>query len=156
MNIRIARRLLIMIGYFLACFTFVSQSIAYADIGSILGNAAGNAAGGGVAGNTVGNVVNNLVGGLLGTGGGQSMFGDAVSNSQLKQGDVHLTDIPNMLVSATSWVLSFSATAAVLAIVVGALQLSLGSGAFGGGVDGRSKGKSALQYGIIGFVVAVS
>ena len=61
-----------------------------------------------------------------------------------------------MIVSATEWVIGFSATVAVFAIVFGALQLSIGSGAFGGGVDGRSKGKDAVKYGVMGFIMAVS
>jgi hypothetical protein len=83
------------------------------------------------------------------------IFNGAVSSSKLRNGDITFDDIPNMIVAVTEWVLGLAATIAVFAIIFGALKLTLGSGALGGS-DGKTDAKNALQYGITGFVVAVS
>ena len=84
------------------------------------------------------------------------VFGDAVSGTQLKNGEIGFDDIPKMINAATTFVLGFAATASVLAIIYGGFQLSLFSGALGGGPDGKQKGKTAIQFGLTGFLVAVS
>lgn len=83
------------------------------------------------------------------------IFEGAVTSEQLRSGNITFDDIPKMIIAVTQWVLGLAATIAVFAIIFGALKLTLGSGAFGDS-DGKTEAKNALQYGIVGFVVAVS
>ncbi len=81
--------------------------------------------------------------------------GSGVGEDDIRKGNITFDDIPNMIMAVTNWVLGIAATIAVFAIIFGALKLTLGSGALGGS-DGKTEAKNALQYGITGFVVAVS
>lgn len=76
-----------------------------------------------------------------------------VSSQKLREGDISFSDIPAMIHFATNFVLGFAATAAVVAIIWGAVQMAYGAGAFG--KDGKQKGKDAIQMGIVGFLVSV-
>ena len=73
------------------------------------------------------------------------VFAGAVSTDQLRNGNISFNDIPQMIQVATSFLLGFSATIAMIMIIVGALKLSLGSV----NKQDKSKAKETITWGII-------
>ena len=61
-------------------------------------------------------------------------------------------DIPKIISYATTFILGFAATVAVIMIIYGAFQMAL----FGLTSQEKKKGQETIEHGIIGFVIAVS
>lgn len=76
-----------------------------------------------------------------------------ISNSKLREWDISMSDIPKAIQSVTTFILSFSATIAMIMIIVWALKWSLWS------IDSspdKKKAQDTIKYWIYWFVVSVS
>ncbi|MCK9272169.1 pilin [Candidatus Gracilibacteria bacterium] len=73
-----------------------------------------------------------------------------IDNEKLRNGDVGIDQIPKTITSVTSFIIGFGATLSMLMIIVGAFRLALPTS------DNKQKGKDAIMYGIIGFIVTLS
>lgn len=77
--------------------------------------------------------------------------GSSVTSTKLKNGDISFSDIPGMIKVVTEFLLGFSASIAMIMLIVGALQYSLAS------IDqNKKKAMDTIQMSITGFVVSVS
>ena len=74
------------------------------------------------------------------------------NDTKLKNGDISFSDIPKMISYATSFLLGFAATIAMIMIIYGAFQMTL----IAITSEEKKKGYDTMQHGIIGFVIAVS
>lgn len=75
-----------------------------------------------------------------------------MTNSDLRNGNIGFDDIPKIISYATTFILGFAATVAVIMIIYGAFQMAL----FGLTSQEKKKGAETIEHGIIGFVIAVS
>lgn len=77
-----------------------------------------------------------------------------IANSKLKEWDVTFSDIPKAIQSATSFLLYFAPTVAMIMIIVGWLRFAIGSVEWD--TPNKSKAKDTIKYWIIGMVISVS
>ncbi|EKE28052.1 MAG: hypothetical protein ACD_3C00106G0011 [uncultured bacterium (gcode 4)] len=77
-----------------------------------------------------------------------------LTNEKLKKWDISFSDIPKAIQSATSFILWFAATIAMIMIIVGALKYSLGSVEWSS--PNKQKATDTIKYWIMWFIVSVS
>lgn len=77
-----------------------------------------------------------------------------LDNDKLRNWEISFEDIPKAIQSATSFVLWFSSTIAVIMIIVGWLRYSLGSIEWSS--PNKTKAQDTIKYGITWMVISVS
>lgn len=75
-----------------------------------------------------------------------------MSSTKLRSGDISFDNIPTIISFATTTILGFAGTVAVIMIIYGAFQMAL----FGLTSQEKKKGAETITHGVIGFVIAVS
>lgn len=79
-------------------------------------------------------------------------FGNGVTNSQLRQGNISFSQIPGVLVAITNNLLSFVGYISLGAILIGSLMYVFG----GVSEEMKSNGKNAIKVALVGAVVSWS
>ncbi|MDD3793368.1 MAG: pilin [Candidatus Gracilibacteria bacterium] len=77
------------------------------------------------------------------------LLGDSLTTKQLREGDIHVNDILNIIRGAIDFAMGIAGTIAVIFIIFGAYQIL-----FGSIEQDRSKGKNTIIMAITGFVLA--
>ncbi|MDD2871850.1 MAG: hypothetical protein PHS49_07720 [Candidatus Gracilibacteria bacterium] len=77
------------------------------------------------------------------------ILGDTLTEKELRTGDIHTDDIPNILRGAIDFMLGIAGTIAIIFIIIGAYQLLLGSFE-----SDKTKGKNTIIMAIGGFMIA--
>ncbi|NVP17178.1 hypothetical protein HUU51_00450 [Candidatus Gracilibacteria bacterium] len=77
------------------------------------------------------------------------ILGSGVSSGDLRNGDIHIDDIPNIIRGMIDFAMGIAGTIAIIFIIFGAYQIL-----FGSIEQDKSKGKNTIIMAIIGFAIA--
>ena len=77
------------------------------------------------------------------------IFGDSIEAEKLRSWDVHLEDIPKMIVAATNYLVWIAGTIAVIFIIIWAYQLL-----FGSLQQDKTKWRNTILMALGGFAIA--